>query len=93
MERREEIFGWIDASMKSTNTKLESAMIEMKQVQEENKRLKEGVAEQDERINSLEREVRRENIVIEGIMDEESGKESETRDKVRVIMQKVGVNF
>lgn len=93
MERVEKMFGQIDANMKSINQKLDSVMQEIKHMKEDNKRLKERVDEQEERINNLEREVRKKNLIIRGITDEEGEKESDTGDKVNVIMQKIGVNF
>lgn len=93
MERIEKMFGQIDANMKSIDLKLDCVMLEMKQVKEENKRLKEKVDDQGERIINLEREVRKRNLVMRGILDKEGEKEGETRDKVSAVMQKIGVNF
>lgn len=93
MERVEKMFLQIDANMKSMTLKLDSVMLEMKELKGENKRLKEKVDEQGERIDSLEREVRKKNLVIRGIKDKEGEKDSETEEKISAIIQKIGVNF
>lgn len=93
MEKVEKMFEQIDANMKSIDLKLDSVMLELRQVKGENRRLKERVDEQGEKINSLEREVRKKNLIIKGILDKEDEKEGETRDKVSAVIQKIGVNF
>lgn len=93
MERIEGMFKSIEVGMRGINTKLDDVILEMKQVKEENKKLKEKLVEQDERISSLEREVRKKNIVMKGIIDKENEKESETNEKIREVVQKIGVDF
>ncbi|KAK4884836.1 hypothetical protein RN001_001107 [Aquatica leii] len=68
-------------------------MQEIKQVKEEKIILLEKLAVQEKRISMLEREVRKKNIVIKGIKDNEQENEKETQEKVNAVIQKTGINF
>lgn len=91
-ERIEKMFQKIDENINLVNAKLDKVVQEMKQVKEENRKLKSVVAEQEKRIDNLEREVRRKNVVIKGVMDEEEESENKTKEKITTILQKMGVN-
>lgn len=93
MEKIGEMFERIDANMRNINVKLDNALAEMRQVKEENKRLREKVLEQEERINNLEREVRKKNVVMKGVIDEESEKQSDTGVKISAVLRKIGVDL
>lgn len=93
MERIEEMFRQIDTNVKQTNGKIDAFVAEIKQMKEENMRLKERMREQEDKIEKLEREIRSKNIVIKGIMDEEKESEEKMREKVNIVMGKIGIDI
>lgn len=92
-ERIVEMFQKIDENINTVNAKLDKVVQEMKQVKEENRKLKSVVAEQEKRIDNLEREVRKKNVVIKGVMDEEEENENKSKEKITLLLQKMGVNI
>lgn len=93
MERIEKMFEQIDGNLQLMNTKLDSVVLEMKKIKEENTELKARIAKQEGRIGSLEREIRKKNLIIKGIEEKENENENEAHDKVTSIIQKIGVNI
>lgn len=93
MERIERMFQQIDGNMKNINTKMDAMVLEVRQIRGENEKLKKMVAKHEERIDDLEREIRKKNLVIRGVEDEEGESESETRGKIATIMQKIDTNI
>lgn len=93
MERIQRMFEQIDGNVKGMNEKLDFVMREIKEMKEENKNLRERVVKQEERIQHLEREVRKKNLIIKGIVDGEGEDENETRDKIVAVVQKIGVDI
>ena len=92
MDKIAGMFQQIDGNMRQMNNKLDVLMTEMKQIKDENKRLKKKVEEQESRIGKLERAVRSKNIVIKGIEEDESENENSIGEKVNRIIHKIGVN-
>lgn len=92
MDKIAGMFQQIDGNMRQMNNKLDVLMTEMKQIKDENKRLKKKVEEQESRIGRLERAVRSKNVVIKGIGEEESENESSIKEKVNRIIHKIGIN-
>lgn len=91
MERIENMFQQLDGNMKSMNEKFDMFTLEMIQIKEENKKLREKIRKQEDRIESLEREIRSKNIVVKGVLDEEREKENITKEKIAEVMQKIGI--
>lgn len=91
MEKIEKMFQQLDENMKSMNSKFDAFTLEMTQIKEENEKLKEKVRKQEDRIESLEREIRSKNIVVKGVLDEERENENTTKEKIGIVMQKIGV--
>ncbi|KAK4876309.1 hypothetical protein RN001_012731 [Aquatica leii] len=87
------MFQRIEGNMNQMNTKLDTLVSEMKQVKEENVKLKAQILAQEGKIINLEREVRKKNIVIKGVTDEENENENELRAKLQTIIQKIGMNI
>lgn len=92
MDRIQEMFKQIDGNMRQMNGKLDSLILEIKQIKDENKKLKKKIVEQEDKIEKLERTVRSKNIVIKGVEEEERENQNRTREKVDLIMQKLGVS-
>lgn len=92
MDKIASMFQQIDGNMRQMNNKLDVLMTEMKQIKDENKKLKKKVEEQESRIGRLERAVRSKNIVIKGIEEEESENENSIKEKVNRIIHKIGIN-
>ena len=57
----------------------------------ENLLLKESIKEQDSRFELLEKEIRKNNIIIQGVVDENDEKEENVTEKVQNILTKMGV--
>ncbi|VEN42895.1 unnamed protein product, partial [Callosobruchus maculatus] len=83
----------IKESIKQMNEKLDSVVLEIKRMAEENKELKDRVKGQEERIERLEREIRKKNIVMKGVADETTENYEETSGKIVTILQKMGVSI
>ena len=60
---------------------------------QENKNLKECIIKQDKRLEYLEREVRKKNIIIKGIVEEKEEEERETKEKIKRILNKLDVEI
>lgn len=93
MQKIERMFEQIDGNVRIMNGKLDAVVDELKMIKHENARLKEKVKTQEERILQLEREVRKKNIVINGVEDVENEDESEREDKVSTLINKIGVEI
>ncbi|KAK4876337.1 hypothetical protein RN001_012759 [Aquatica leii] len=92
-DKIEEMFQRIEENMNQMNTKLDTLVSEMKQVKEENVKLKAQILAQERKIINLEREVRKKNIIIKGVTNEENENENELRAKLQTIIQKIGMNI
>ncbi|KAK5644937.1 hypothetical protein RI129_006237 [Pyrocoelia pectoralis] len=62
-------------------------------MKQENKQLKEKIEMQDKRIEFLEREGRKKNLVIMGVADKEGEGEKEMLDKITLLMSNIGVEM
>lgn len=92
MDKIASMFQQIDGNMRQMNNKLDVLTTEIRQIKDENKRLKKKVEEQESRIGRLERAVRSKNIVIKGIEEEENENENSIEEKVNRIIHKIGIN-
>ncbi|KAF5291475.1 hypothetical protein FQR65_LT01787 [Abscondita terminalis] len=68
--------------------KLERVMAKRKQLKKENAELKGKEAQNEERIKSLEREIRRKNLIIKGIQENKKEKEEESEMKIKLVCEK-----
>lgn len=62
----------------------------IRELQQENKNLKEKVEVQENRIVQLERMIRTKNIIIKGMYDEEQENEKELNRKIEIEMKTIG---
>lgn len=93
MQRIEDMFKHIDTNMQAMNQKMEFMMKELETTKQENVQLKKQIAEQNKKIGEMEREIRRKNIIIKGVEDQENEKIEETNDKVKAIFETMEVNI
>lgn len=93
MERIEEMFAKLSGQMKMIDNKLEQIRADNAGLREENGRLKAQLMQQGRDIESLDRELRRKNLVIKGVNDKEDEKREETKEETEKILQKIGVNI
>lgn len=86
-ERGERVEKKID-DFKSDLTRIRT---ENEKLRKENQIIKQNMLEQDRKIEEMEREIRKRNIIIHGV--EEQGEESELqlKEKVRVILRDIGI--
>lgn len=93
MERIEEMFTQINATMQETNRKLDHIVTEMEELKKENRRLMEKLLKQEETIRYMERECSKKNLVIKEIEDRENETIDETKEKVMVVMKNMEVKL
>lgn len=87
------MFEQIQLQMKSLDDKIGVILKDMECVKSENNKLKERVVAQEQKIELLEREVRRNNLVIKGL-DENVGEElSVTKEKIVQTVKKLGIEI
>ncbi|KAF5298226.1 hypothetical protein FQA39_LY02650 [Lamprigera yunnana] len=87
-------FDYLDINAYGICNAVEKVVQEMKQVKEENRKLKLVVTKQEKRIDSLEREVGRKNVIIKGVVDDEEKTEGNNiKAKISRVLQKMNVNI
>lgn len=91
MEEIKEMFKQIKEKIDNMDKKLENVIKENEALKKENAYLREQNTEQEERLEHLEREIRKNNIIIKGIQDKENEHYQETQKHIQTIMQKLGV--
>lgn len=93
MEGVEELLKLISSRLDGIDEKLGKIANDMNIIKLENKQLKEKVEKQDKRIESLEKEARKKNLVLKGVMDEEAEGQGELLEKIALVMNNVGVEW
>lgn len=93
MEQVTELLMQIQGRLDGMDVKLGQIVKEITAVKIENEQLRLKVEKQDERIEFLERELRKKNLIITGVVDEEGEKEHETLEKILVVMNNIGVEI
>lgn len=93
MEKIQEMFVQIQTRMQAMDSKMGTIITEIDNIRQENRELKGKVEKQQERIESLEREIRRKNLIFRGVQD--SGKEDakDTKRKVIEVIRQIGVEI
>lgn len=81
----------IQKGQDNMNNKMDQILPEMEKLKRDNTVLKTQVAEQEKRLEVLEREMRRRNLIIKGVKEDEGERVEQTVEKVELIMQKIGV--
>lgn len=93
MNRIEKMFQLINNNMGKMNNKLDEITKEMRQLKQENNELKNKLIFHEDKIEQLEREIRKKNIVVKGIPDEEEENEEKGREKINTVILKMGVEI
>lgn len=93
MEGVEELLKQISSRLNDMDAKLGQIVTDMNTIKLENIQLKEKVEKQDKRIEILEKEARKKNLVLKGVMDEEDEGQRELLEKITVVMNNVGVEW
>lgn len=93
MERIEEMFAGLSGQMKLMDNKLEHIMSDNAGLREENQRLKAQLSQQGKLIESLDREMRRKNLIIKGVRDKDEENREGAKEETEKILQKIGVNI
>uniref|UniRef100_A0A1Y1K306 Uncharacterized protein n=1 Tax=Photinus pyralis TaxID=7054 RepID=A0A1Y1K306_PHOPY len=93
MEKIENMFAEIANKLTGMDDKFERLINENTAMKEQNRLMKEKILHQDRKIDSLEREIRRKNIIIKGVEDIINERAEDTRDKVTKLMQDIGVEM
>ena len=65
----------------------------MKQINQENMKLKAEIVKQEDRIQKLKREIRNKNIIVKGVNNEKNEKDYHTKDKIREAMKALKANI
>lgn len=93
MDEIKNMFATISANMQAMDNKLSEVMGELRDTKVENEVMRKQIKMQEEKIASLERDIRRKNLVIKGIPDNESEHFEQTTEKVAKICETLGVDF
>lgn len=93
MEKIEVILQRIENKLTEMDEKLERVTEELRTVKTENIELKDKITKQEQRMESLEKQIRRKNLIIKGIIDEEKEEESITKEKIEIILNKMGIKI
>lgn len=93
MSKIEEMFRHISNNMQAMDDKLTAVVQELKSMKTENTMLKRVVEKQEEKIVSLEREIRRRNLIIKGVDEGEDEEIEETRERTVRVIQSIGVKI
>lgn len=93
MEKIEEMFQKIQDKLQGMDTKLEQITSELGAIKQENLQLKEQAVKQGKRIEFIEREIRKKNLVMQGVEEEVGEEESETTEKIITVLKKIGTEI
>ncbi|KAJ3648197.1 hypothetical protein Zmor_020018 [Zophobas morio] len=85
------MFSAINRKLTVVEEKLDRNTEAMITIRKENLLLKESIKDQDSRLELLEKEVRKNNIIIQGVADENDEKEEKLTEKIQNILTKMGV--
>lgn len=92
MEEIKEMFESISGKLQTMDGKLSEVIEELKDIKLENEVMKKQIKNQETKIASLEREVRRRNLVFKGVPEKEKEGIEETMENTVKICQSLGVN-
>ncbi|XP_072380822.1 uncharacterized protein [Diabrotica undecimpunctata] len=81
----------IESKIDKMQVDLDKLNKENEQLKADNKAMRTKITEQEVRIEILERQARRKNIVIQGVEENQTESEQETINKIKGIMKKIGV--
>lgn len=93
LERIEIMFGSIEENMTQINRKLDNVIIEMNQLKKENIKLNDQVLKQEDRIEKLEKEVRKKNIIVRGINDGKEVKDDEIKEEINKVIKTLRIDI
>jgi chromosome segregation ATPase len=93
MEEIRNMFRQIDEKVTTVDRKIDKNAKEMVCLRQKNEKLKRNIKEQEERLGMIEREIRRNNIIIQGMVDQEREDHVETREKVQEVLRKIGADL
>lgn len=93
MEKIEKMFEKLEMKMQNIDEKLEHIIQEVGSTKEENKKLKVQIENQENRIQFLERELRKNNLIIQGIQDDEEENVEQIEEKVGLVIKNIGANI
>lgn len=93
MDKLANMFAQISEKLQVMDDKLEHLISENIKIKEENKKLKEQMTQQGDKMATLEREIRRKNIVIKGVKDREEENREETFNAVITIIKEMGIEI
>lgn len=92
MDEIKTMFASINANMQAMDGKLTDVVNELRDIKMENEAMKRQIKVQETKIANLEREVRRKNLIIRGIPDDEDEDPRQTKEKIFKICETLGVD-
>lgn len=93
MEEIKSMFEKISTQLTTVETKLDKSTATINELKQENQELKRIIKEQEGRLELVEKEIRRNNIVIQGVADKAEEKQEEVEEKVQGILAEIGVEI
>ena len=88
-----DMFKMINEKLTSIEEKFEDCKTELKTIKKENEELKITIAEQGERLENLEKETRKRNIVIKGLEDTAVESTGDLQMKIEELIARIGVSL
>ena len=79
--------------LKELDQKMKKILAEVGELKQENKQLRKINTKQQNRILQLEREVKKKNIIIKGVVDEEQENNDNVNEKIKNLVMKMGINI
>ena len=93
MEEIKEMFLEMRDRLKNIEETVNLCVNEVKFLRQENLHLKQTIKEQDARLDNIERDLKRKNLIIKGVADAEEEKNEDLAIKVENLLEKMGVNI
>lgn len=93
MEEIKGMFKQISTQLTAVEEKLDKSTETISELKQENQRLKKTIKDQEERLEQVEREIRRNNIIVQGLADIDEEKQEEVTKKVQEMLRDIGVEI
>lgn len=93
MEEIKEMFEFLKNRITAIDKKIDNSILEMQNLREENKCLREQLNKQGNRLEMMEREMKKNNIIIQGVEDTEKMDTAQLKTKIEELLNNIGVNI
>ncbi|XP_031334052.1 uncharacterized protein PF11_0207-like [Photinus pyralis] len=84
--------GRIETKLDDCQKQIQEIRNENQQLKKENEELKTTIAHQNDKIGYLEREIKKNNLIIHGVKEMENENELQLKEATRIILREMGIN-